>query len=171
MLYLTKIQLKPGVYFIQENNSCYFKGPLGNSLLILINKKIFIKQYDSYLILSTYNKALFYLYLKILRKKMLGTLFGYKKKLRLEGLGYIATLDKTNIVLKLGFSHPIFIKIPETIKIYIKKRKRITLLGSDLNEVTQFAARIRQYKAPEIYKGKGILYFKERIKLKIGKKN
>jgi len=72
MIYLTKIQLKKGVNFIKENNSCYFKGPLGNSLLILINKEILIKQYDSYLILLTNNKALFYLYLKILRRKMLG---------------------------------------------------------------------------------------------------
>lgn len=169
MLYKFTI-LKRGAVFLQENLNFFFKGPLGLSLALLKHKKIFIKNNNSHILLQSFNKSLFFLYKKLIKQKIKGVLFGFKKKLKLEGIGYIANLNEKLLNLKLGFSHPIVIHIPLSIKIHIKKRKKLTLLGSDLNEVSQFAAYIRQYKTPEIYKGKGILYFRERIRLKIGKK-
>jgi large subunit ribosomal protein L6 len=163
--------LKRGAIVIQEDLNYIFKGSLGFSQYLPKHKKIFIKDNDSHILLQSFDKSLFFLYKKLIKQKIKGVLFGFKKKLRLEGIGYIAVLNGQYLTLKLGYSHPINIKIPSSIKIHIKKRKKLTLLGSDLNDVTQFAFNIRKYKIPEIYKGKGILYFKEKIRLKIGKKN
>lgn len=170
-MFYNKIYLKKEVQFSKENSGYIFKGPLGNSLKIPLNNEVLVKKNNTFLIIASKNKAIFNLYLKIFRQKMIGTVYGFKRRLKLEGLGYIVTLEQNRLIFKLGFSHPVVIKIPNTIKVWIKKRKRLTFLGSDLNEITQFLLKIRQYKFPEIYKGKGILYFKEKINLKIGKKN
>jgi large subunit ribosomal protein L6 len=169
MLY-TGLILKRGTNFIKENNSYIIKGPLGNSLRILINNNVLIIENKLTLLVQSYNKRLFFLYFKLLKQKVIGVLFGFRKKLRLEGLGFIAVFEDGVLVLKLGFSHVIRVVVPKTLKVFIKKRKRITVLGSDLNEITQFSLKLRNYKSPEIYKGKGVRYFRERLKLKIGKK-
>ncbi len=169
MLYKDLID-KRKVIFIQEKFGYVFSGSLGLSLQIPLNKKISIKENDSSLLLQSNEKSLFFLYKKLIHQKIIGVVYGFKKKLKLEGIGFVAVLDNNKLNLKLGFSHSVNIDVPSSIKILIKKRKRLILLGSDLNEVTQFAAKIRSYKVPEIYKGKGILYFKEKINLKVGKK-
>ena len=169
MLY-TGLILKRGTNFIKENNSYIIKGPLGNSLRILINNNVLIIENKLTLLVQSYNKRLFFLYFKLLKQKVIGVLFGFRKKLRLEGVGFIAVFEDGVLVLKLGFSHVIRVVVPKTLKVFIKKRKRITVLGSDLNEITQFSLKLRNYKSPEIYKGKGVRYFRERLKLKIGKK-
>lgn len=94
-------------------------------------------------------------------------------KLKLIGIGYkIFEINhiKNLYQFKLGFSHPIFYKVPENIKVTVRKNTLIYLSSSDLKSVTQIASDIRSYKKPEPYKGKGILYFNETVKLKQGKK-
>jgi large subunit ribosomal protein L6 len=169
MLYSGLI-LKRGTNFVKKNNSYIIKGPLGNSLSILINNNVSIIENSLTVLVQSYNKRLFFLYFRLLKQKVIGVLFGFRKKLRLEGLGFIAVFGDGVLVLKLGFSHVIRVVVPKTLKVFIKKRKRITVLGSDLNEITQFSLKLRNYKSPEIYKGKGVRYFRERLKLKIGKK-
>lgn len=102
---------------------------------------------------------------------------GFVIRLNLIGVGYRAFLqEKTNeanfayLQLKLGYSHLILLKVPSTIKIQCPKPATIILRGIDLDLLTQFAAVIRAYKKPEPFKGKGILYKGEKIKLKEGKK-
>ena len=96
------------------------------------------------------------------------------KKLKLIGVGYkIFKISYANInllKLNLGFSHSIYFKIPDNVEIICYKTNKILISGNDHQNVTQIAARIRSYKIPEIYKGKGILYENELIKLKEGKK-
>jgi large subunit ribosomal protein L6 len=96
------------------------------------------------------------------------------KKLNLIGVGYKAfpmELKNTNLVqLKLGYSHTIFFKYPLSINIKSPKTDTLFIVGNKLTEVSQTAALIRKFKAPEPYKGKGISYSNEIIKLKEGKK-
>jgi large subunit ribosomal protein L6 len=94
---------------------------------------------------------------------------GYEKKLEIEGVGYRAALQGNDLVLSLGFSHPVEFKSPEGI-IFKVEKNTILVSGADKETVGQTAAAIRALKKPEPYKGKGIRYQGEIIKIKAGKK-
>jgi len=94
-----------------------------------------------------------------------------KKKLTIVGIGYKAiTRNETTLILKLGFSHLLFIKIPKDLIVNCTKSSNIQISGSSQKRVNEFAKLIKSYKKPEPYKGKGIFYKNETIKLKEGKK-
>ena len=94
---------------------------------------------------------------------------GFEKKLEIEGIGFKAQTQGNDLVLNLGFSHQIFFKIPDGIKVEVLKNI-ITVSGISKELVGQTAANIRALKKPEPYKGKGIRYAGEVIKRKVGKK-
>ena len=100
---------------------------------------------------------------------ILGVNKAYEKKLIVEGIGFKADVTGTNLVFKLGFSHPITIAIPKNLKVASEKNV-ITISGIDKEFVGQYVAELRALKKPEPYKGKGIRYFDEVIKRKEGKK-
>jgi len=93
-------------------------------------------------------------------------------KLKLVGVGYkVSVMNDSNLLhFKLGYSHSIYFKLPLHLKVEVIKGNRVFISGSSLEKSSSFAAFIRSYKLPEPYKGKGILYVNENIKLKIGKK-
>ncbi len=93
----------------------------------------------------------------------------FQKKLIVEGIGYKADIKGEDLTMALGFSHPVKIKIPKTLKVTIEKGI-ISVVGIDKEEVGQFAAFVRAKKKPEPYKGKGIRYEGEVIRRKQGKK-
>lgn len=93
----------------------------------------------------------------------------YEKKLIVEGIGFKADVVGTNLVFKLGFSHPITVAIPATLKVTSEKNV-ISVSGIDKEFVGRYVAEIRALKKPEPYKGKGIRYENEVIKRKEGKK-
>lgn len=94
----------------------------------------------------------------------------FEKKLILEGIGFKSDVQGDKIVLALGFSHPVEVKIPEGLKVTAEKNL-ITISGSDKELVGQFAANMRSLKKPEPYKGKGFRYEDEVIRRKQGKKS
>jgi len=98
---------------------------------------------------------------------------GYEKKLQVLGVGYTAKMQGTNIQLALGFSHPVVFNVPQIVKASVDKDPKgndiITLVSIDKEVIGETAAKIRALKAPEPYKGKGIRYIDEVIKLKAGK--
>ena len=98
-----------------------------------------------------------------------GVTEGYEKKLEIEGLGYRAQLEGENLVLSVGFTHPVKIDCPSGIKFSIGKNV-ITVSGADKELVGQIASKIRKVRPPEPYKGKGIKYQGEVIRRKAGKK-
>ncbi len=98
-----------------------------------------------------------------------GVTEGFEKKLEIEGLGFKAQIVGNDLELFVGFAHPIKIKAPENIKFSVEKNT-ITVSGSDLEKISQIAAKIRKVKPPEPYKGKGIRYLGEQIRRKVGKK-
>lgn len=93
----------------------------------------------------------------------------FVKKLILEGVGYKSEVKGETLVLALGFSHPVIVKIPATLKVTAEKNI-ITVSGIDKEVVGEFAASLRSLKKPEPYKGKGMRYDGEVIKRKQGKK-
>ena len=114
-------------------------------------------------------KALWGLTRALLNNLTRGVTEGYEKKLQLEGLGYRASFEGDNLVLQVGFTHPVKIKAPEGIKFSVEKNI-ITVSGIDKEKVSQTASKIRKVRPPEPYKGKGIRYLGEVVRRKVGKK-
>lgn len=114
-------------------------------------------------------RALWGTYAAHLKNMIAGVNKPYEKKLMIEGIGFKAEVKGTNIVLNLGFSHPVTVAIPTGLKVTSEKGV-ITVSGIDKDAVGRFASEIRALKKPEPYKGKGIRYEGEVIKMKQGKK-
>ena len=105
----------------------------------------------------------------LLANAVQGVTAGFSKQLDIVGVGYRAEVKGTFIQFALGYSHPVIYNIPEAIKIEIDKTNRITISGADRQQVGQVAAEIRSLRRPDPYKGKGIKYTKEVLRLKAGK--
>ena len=113
--------------------------------------------------------ALWGLTRSLIANAVAGVTEGFSKKLIIEGIGYKANLQGDTLVLSLGFSHDIELKAPEGITFEVDKTS-ITVSGFDKQLVGNTAAKIRSYRKPEPYKGKGIRYEGEVIRRKAGKK-
>jgi large subunit ribosomal protein L6 len=94
---------------------------------------------------------------------------GFSKQLEIEGVGFKAAVQGSNLNLSLGFSHPILFQIPKEIKITVTDNTKLTIQGIDKKLVGQVAADIRRFYPPEPYKGKGVRYAGEQIRRKEGK--
>jgi len=95
---------------------------------------------------------------------------GYQRKLELVGVGYRAALQGKDLNLTLGFSHPVVFQAPEGITITVPVQTEILIAGADKQRVGEVAAKIRAFRPPEPYKGKGVRYSGEKINLKEAKK-
>jgi large subunit ribosomal protein L6 len=99
-----------------------------------------------------------------------GVTKGYEKKLELVGVGFRAAVQGNALNLTLGFSHPVVFEVPKGISIETPSQTEIFIKGMDRQQVGQTAAKIRDLRPPEPYKGKGVRYSDEKISLKEGKK-
>ncbi len=99
-----------------------------------------------------------------------GVTKGFERKLEINGVGYRAAVQGSNLQLNLGYSHDVAYPIPKGITIVTPKPTEIVITGSNRQQVGQVAAEIRQFRKPEPYKGKGIKYAEEKIHRKEGKK-
>ncbi|MFA4890614.1 MAG: 50S ribosomal protein L6 [Candidatus Paceibacterota bacterium] len=113
--------------------------------------------------------ALWGTYASHIKNMMEGVTKGFEKKLVIEGIGFKAQLEGTNLSLNLGFSHPVKVEIPKDLKATVEKNV-ISISGADKEKVGALSAKIRALKKPEPYKGKGIRYDNEVIRRKSGKK-
>ncbi|XP_074296721.1 large ribosomal subunit protein uL6c-like [Silene latifolia] len=100
---------------------------------------------------------------------VVGVSKGFDKRLQLVGVGYRATVEGRDLVLNLGFSHPVRMPIPADLNVKVEENTRVIVSGYDKSSVGQFAASIRSWRPPEPYKGKGIKYADEIIRRKEGK--
>jgi large subunit ribosomal protein L6 len=98
-----------------------------------------------------------------------GVTSGYKKSLEVQGVGYKAEQRGKNLVLSVGFANPITLAIPGNVAVQLEGANKIHVSGADKQAVGEFAARIRKVRKPEPYKGKGIRYEGEVVKIKPGK--
>jgi large subunit ribosomal protein L6 len=114
-------------------------------------------------------KALQGLTRSLIANMLTGVTQGYEKRLEIIGVGFRADLQGKVLKLTVGFSHPILYPIPEGIQVEVEKQTLVSIKGMDKQQVGILAAKLRALKPPEPYKGKGIRYFGERIRKKVGK--
>ena len=106
----------------------------------------------------------------LINNMVTGVSTGFEKILEINGVGYRAEMNGKNLVLYLGYSHPVVVEPPQGIRFDVDARTRqIKVMGYDKQEVGQVAADIREIRPPEPYKGKGIKYIDEKIRRKAGK--
>lgn len=106
----------------------------------------------------------------IIANMITGANSGYKRDLIISGVGYRAQVQGQKIIFTLGYSHAVEFSLPDGITVEIdKKQTSLTLHGIDKHLIGQVAANIRSLRKPNVYKGKGIKYAEERLKLKVGK--
>ena len=115
------------------------------------------------------NRALHGMTRAIIQNMVTGVSEGYSKELNIVGVGYRAELKDTNLLLSLGYSHPIYFIVPDEVKIEVPVQTQIKISGIDKELIGLVAAKIRSLRKPEPYKGKGIKYSDEIIIKKAGK--
>jgi len=118
---------------------------------------------------SKTSRALHGLTRALINNMVVGVTSGFKKSLEIIGVGYRAELKGSNLQLALGFSHPIILVPPPGISIEVEGTNKIHVSGIDKQLVGEVAAKIRSFRRPEPYKGKGIRYEGEHVRRKAGK--
>ena len=167
------IIIPQGVEVNINNNEVVVKGSKGE-LKRAIRPEIRVEKKDNEIIVSPNGKtkktnAFWGLSRTLIFNMIEGITKGYEKKLEIQGIGYKANLEGEDLVLSLGFSHPVRVNKIEGIK-FIVEKNIITVSGIDKELVGQITAKIRKIKKPEPYKGKGIRYLGEEVRRKAGKK-
>jgi large subunit ribosomal protein L6 len=158
-----KIQIKDGLVDVQ--------GPKGK-MSVKVPRGIAFEQKDGTLVAKREAeefRALHGLARALVANAVIGVTTGFKKDLDIVGVGYRAEVKGKNVVLALGYSHPIEFPIPEGIQIAIEKQTHMTVTGADKNQVGQVAANLRRLRPPDPYKQKGVRITGERLKKKAGK--
>ncbi len=156
-----------------QGNVFNVKGPLGE-LSIEVSPKISIEKNEEGIKVATkvddiQSAALVGTFASHVMNMFEGVTAGYTKKLVIEGIGFKADVKGTEVVMSLGYSHPVKVVIPEGLKVTMEKNNLI-ITGINKDTVGQFAAHVRSQRKPEPYKGKGIRYDYEVIRRKQGKK-
>ncbi|MDR2147610.1 MAG: 50S ribosomal protein L6 [Tannerella sp.] len=171
------IKIPSGVNVSEKDGVITVKGPKGE-LTQKVNPDIKVKVEDGTLTVSRpsdsiSHRALHGLYRSLLNNMVTGVSDGYRKQLELVGVGYRASSQGQILELSLGFTHNIYLELPADIKLETKmernKNPQIILESSDKQLLGQICAKIRSFRMPEPYKGKGIKFAGEIIRRKSGK--
>lgn len=166
------LEIPQGVKINEEKNQLFLQGEKG-SLMMNINPQISLTIDDKQITVQRKNnskiaKSLHGLTQRLINNMIKGVTQGFEKKLEIKGVGYRAQMQGDKLQISVGYSHPVELTAPVGIKFSIEKNI-ITVSGIDKQLVGQTAAIIRAIRKPEPYKGKGIRYLGEFIKLKAGK--
>ncbi|MCM1082420.1 MAG: 50S ribosomal protein L6 [Clostridium sp.] len=157
---------------IAENNKVTVKGPKGTLERVLPAEMEITKEGEEILVKRPNDlkkmKSLHGLTRTLINNMVVGVTEGYTKTLEVNGVGYRAAKQGSKLTLSLGYSHPVEMSDPEGISTTVDGNK-IVVSGIDKEKVGQYAAEIREKRAPEPYKGKGIKYDYEVIRRKVGK--
>ncbi len=115
------------------------------------------------------NRALHGLTRSLINNMVQGVTKGYEKRLKIEGIGYQARMDKKTVVLTVGYANAIELTPPDGVTVELPDPTTIVVRGADKQKVGQFAAEVRRARPPEPYKGKGVRYENEQVRRKEGK--
>jgi large subunit ribosomal protein L6 len=167
------IEIPKEVSILLENEKIVVKGKhgslerqiLNNLKLEIIEKKLVITRNDD----SKQSRSYHGLIRALVQNMVSGVDQKFSKTLIAEGVGYKFQVDKTNLILSVGFSHPVEFAIPPDLSIKAESPTKLVISGIDKEKVGFLAAKIRDMRPPEPYKGKGILYEGEKILRKAGK--
>lgn len=168
------VPLPKGVDVTVSDGSILVKGPKG-TLSQSLPEAVSLTQSDGELQFSTGKEvagavALTGTMRAIVNNMVTGVSKGFERRLTLVGVGYRAQMQGKALNLSLGFSHPVNFEVPEGVTIETPSQTEIVVSGTDKQQVGQVAAKIRAYRPPEPYKGKGVKYSDEHIVRKEAKK-
>jgi large subunit ribosomal protein L6 len=149
-------------------------GPRG-SLSERISPDIKVAEEDGTLVVTrptdrSEHRALHGLTRTLVANMVTGVTDGFSKRLEIQGVGYRAALRGPDLEMQLGFSHPVTVKAPDGISFEVPQPTQIIVSGSSKQQVGEVAARIRKWRPPEPYKGKGVRYAGEVVIRKVGKR-
>jgi len=174
--YQAKIKIPENVNVSLNKNELIVEGPKGKiSKKISKDLSLEIKQNEIILSikgkeLTKQKKMIFGTFFSLIRNLIKGVVSGFEKKLEIIGIGYQASVDPNgNLVLKVGYSHPVIINKEDDIEFSVQKNI-VSVFGISKEKVGNIAAKIRRVRPPEPYKGKGIRYLGEVVRKKEGKK-
>lgn len=167
------VNISDKVKVTQKENNIEVTGPKGTLKLDLVDgvkvdisgNELQVTRNDD----TKKNKALHGLYRSLINNMVVGVNEGFSKKLELVGIGYRAELKGKNLVMMLGFSHPTVFNPPPEISIDVPNPNTVVVSGISKDLVGLIASKIRSFRMPEPYKGKGIKYENEVIRRKAGK--
>jgi large subunit ribosomal protein L6 len=171
------IAIPEGVTITNNGDNVVVKGPKGE-LTQPFDPEFKLNEEESSYVLERpteqkRHKALHGLYRSLINNAVVGVTEGYKKELELVGVGYRASVQNNVLELTLGYSHNIFLQVPEEIKVVTENPKGksplITLEGIDKQLIGDVAAKIRSLRKVEPYKGKGVRFVGEQVRRKAGK--
>lgn len=158
---------------IAAGNAVKVKGPKGELSQQLSNKVKLVQEEGQILVQRESEdreiKALHGLTRSLLNNMVVGVTDGYTRVLEIQGVGYRAALQGKNLVLNVGFSHPVNLTPPEGVTYAVEGNNKVSVSGINKQVVGEEAARIRGIRPPEPYKGKGIRYEGEYVRRKAGK--
>jgi large subunit ribosomal protein L6 len=158
---------------LDADNSVRVKGPKGELSQVFTTRLSIVRDEDVIRVERPNDqrevKALHGLTRSLLNNMVVGVTDGYTKNLEIIGVGYRAALDGKNLVLNVGYSHPVRMVAPEGITYAVEGNNRVSVSGINKQVVGEEAARIRGTRPPEPYKGKGIRYAGEFVRRKAGK--
>ena len=174
------IKIPEHVNIKMAGNSLLVEGPLGSWKRKVDSRILFEINETNLTIQKPVEKKdlpLWGLYRKLISNMVTGVSMGFSTQLEIIGVGYKAEVKTTNegslLLLKLGFSHPISLKVPVGIDVSVVKTSKNSLLvfsGINNELINSFASKVRDYRRPEPYKGKGLSYLGEQVRRKEGKK-
>ena len=118
---------------------------------------------------NKFHRSLHGLYRALISNFITGVTEGFHRRLKIVGTGYKGEVKADELVLSLGYSHPVHFKIPEGVEIRTENPTLIVISGIDKQKVGQAAAKIRSFRPPEPYQGKGVRYEDEKVRRKAGK--
>ena len=166
------IAIPAGVDVTIDGSTVTVKGPKGtltrtvhNMNVAMENGEIVVTRPDE----SNLNKSLHGLTRTLIHNMVVGVTDGFKKELEINGVGYRAAKQGSDLVMNIGYSHQVIVPEVDGITIEVPAPNKIVISGPDKQQVGQFAAEVREKRPPEPYKGKGIKYADEHIRRKEGK--
>ena len=166
------ITLPKGVEFNRQEQTVRIKGPKGE-LSMDLHPTVEMTEEDgtlSFAIGENGTSAMAGTMRALVANMVAGVTDGFEKKLSLVGVGYRAQAQGNKLNLQLGFSHPVDFEVPAGVTVETPSQTEIVVKGADKQMVGQVAAKIRGYRPPEPYKGKGVRYANERVVMKEAKK-
>ncbi|HEX9638879.1 MAG TPA: 50S ribosomal protein L6 [Acidobacteriota bacterium] len=168
-----EIAIPKGVTVELEGAAVRIKGPKGQ-LSQLVPDGITVRQQDGKLLVQRRGderreRELHGLIRSLLANAVHGVTEGFVRELEITGIGYKAAVSGRNLTLNLGFSHPIEFPLPDGIEVAVEKQTQLTVRGADKALVGEVASSLRRLRKPDPYKGKGVRFKGETIKLKVGK--
>lgn len=167
------IALPKTVKIAESNGRLSVQGPRGK-MELAINPNVSIRVDGENLLVERKSearevRAMHGLMRNLVANLVKGVTTGFERRLDIQGVGFKAEVGGGKLTMALGYSHPVVLDIPVGIEIAVDKATKIIVRGNDAQQVGQIAAVIRGFREPDIYKGKGIRYENEVIKLKAGK--